>query len=683
MRKNVWFLLTLAAMVSPVVLAVDAHWQVAPDPNRIPGTPELWSKAANWSTGVVPNGTDQVIWMATANTAPCLVESGSYQINQLKLGEGSDGSNNGHLIVKGIITTADNWSGVGAWGGNTGTLEVDGGRFNTTGGGHMWCGNQGNGTLIMRNGGQINIGVGGGAQLGLGWDGTTGVGRAFIYDGLLTVNNWTTGSIHPSTPSFIDIHTGTLSIAGYRFSPSFNNVTAVDLCAQDGRIRGFGDAKFTKKLNVDNPGNNNENDIINNVLLTWDGSRTIVTAVHPQQPVPYLNDTVIYGDIEFSWNNWDPNRPGDSVFVDVWFGTDPNKLGANYTKKVVAMNVTGQSRSSAVISVPAPGTYYWQVDTTNGVGSFHEGDVFSFVAEAYKAPILTARSVITTMELLPAVIPAAITNNSQAITSVNYVLLSDDLEFPAGANAVLTNTTTNNQNPTASLATDMAGTYKVKLTVSDGITTLEKIIEVDVYADACQAKKDSPSGWAANYYDRDADCDVDLNDFAVLADAWLNDTSMQVQETRVQTVDAAYLPKSVFDARVEGESVDPDAVSEAPVTDETGVRIVNEGGATGGGKALGWTGTGTWAEFELTIEAGTYDVYLSTAAPDNNCTLSFGDAATPNLYGSIGPIAGSGWGNYNISVHPGVLVFDTTGTYTLRITWTNQANLDWFTLVKQ
>lgn len=693
MRKKMVFCVMVLFAVGAVSLAVDAHWQPVLDPND-PGASAYWMVDQNWSTGIAPNGTDQTIWMATANSAVCVLESGNdIQINQLKLGEGSDQSNNGHLIVKGIITTADNWSGVGAWGGQTGILEVDGGQFNTINGGHMWCGNQGDGTLIMRNGGQINIGVqtnptgnpnSTGAQLGLGWDGTTGVGRAFIYDGLLTVNNWNISSINANTPSFIDIERGTLSIGGYHFSPDDGSGTAVDVCARDGRIRGFGDANFDKKLNVDNAGNNNENDIINNVLLTWDGTRTIVTAVHPQQPAPSFDEVLVAGDIELGWNNWDPNQPGDAVTVDVWIGTDPNKLGANYSEVDAGRDVTNDGgRSTKVVNLMEPGIYYWQVDTTNGPGSFHEGDLFWFEVVNYKAPKLTgAQSVITTLDLLPATISAAITTYGTPLTSVEYTLLSDDLNFPAGANAVLTEDVSDLQNPTATLTTDMAGTYKVKLVVEDGTTTIEKLIEVDVYADACQAKKDSPSGWVANYYDRNGDCFVKIDDFAVFAEAWLNDTTMKAQETLTKNI--LYVPQSVFDARIEGESVDPNAVSQPPVTDETGIRIVNEGGATGGGQALGWTGTNAFADFELSIPAaGSYDVYLSTAAPNNNCVLSFGDGTTKDLYGSVGPITGTGWGNYNISLAEGALFFPAAGTYTVRITWTNEGNLDWFTLVQQ
>lgn len=697
MRKKMLFCMTMVLAVSAMSLAIDAHWHPVLDPNTPAPTtiPSLWSVGANWSTGIAPNAADQVVWLATANTAPCLVPEGTWQIDQVKMGEGSDGSANGHLIVKGILNTkaTGNWQGVGAWGGNTGTLEVDGGQFNTYDGGHMWCGNQGNGTLIVRNGGQINIGVAlpgdttpndTGGQLGLGWDGTTGTGRAFICDGLLSVNAWNTSSINAKTPSFIDIERGTLSIGGYRItSINYTDATAVDKCAQDGRIRGFADAKFTKKLNIDNPGDDRQNDIINNVLLTWDGARTLVTAIHPQQPAPYFNDVFVPGNIEFAWNNWDPNHPGDAVTVDLWLGTDPNKFGPNYVKKVIALDVTGQARSSQVIDVPAAGKYYWQVDTTNGAGSFKEGDLFWFETVTYREPSVAVRSIVTTMDLLPAAISATVTLNSAPLTEVTFALLTGDLQFPAGANAVLTDTTTNMQNPTATLTTDKGGIYKVKLTVSDGTTVVEKVIEVNVYADPCQAKKGSPSGWVANYYDRNSDCTVNIVDFAQFALAWLNDTTMQVQETLVK--DVILIPQSVFESRIEAESVAPDAVSDAPVTEDPGVRIVSEGGATGGGQALGYTGGGTWAQYQITVPAaGVYDVYYSICTPQTTTVLNFGDGTTVDKYGSVGPLPTfGGWGNYGVSVDKGALTFDAAGTYTVKITWTNEANVDWFTLVQQ
>lgn len=694
MSKKVCCVVTMIALLAPMALAIDAHWQPLADPNRPAGTPVLWTIAQNWSTTVVPNAADQVVWMATGtNKTPALIESGeTIQINQLKLGEGSDQSNNGHLIVKGVLDTnrTGNWQGIGAWGNQVATLEIDGGVFNTYAGGHLWAGNQGHATIIIKNGGELHVGIpvgnDQGAQLGLGWDGTTGWGHLLIQDGIVTVNNWNPSSVNINTPSYIDICRGTLSILGYRITnlslnPAHNESSDINYMATQGRITGYRDAKFDKKVSIDNPGSGYENDVINNVRIEWIGGRTVVTAVHPQQPAPDINEELTVGDIELAWNNWDPNNPGESVFVDVWFGTDPNKASGNYTKlaAATALDVTGQARSSVAINVPTPGHYYWQVDTTNGANSFHEGDVFEFTAVTYKAPIVSAPSVVTTMALLPATLTATVTNNNFPITSASYTLL-EDFETPEGANAVLTNTTTNNQAPSATFTTDKEGTYKAKLVVTDGTTTIEKIVEIEIYADACAAKKASPGGWAANYYDRDSDCDVDITDFAALAREWLDDTSMKAQETQLR--DVSYMPKSIFNARIEAESAIN--VSDAPVTDETGVRIVNEGGATGGGKALGWTGNGTWAEFQVTIsEVGSYDVYYSVCTPQTTTVLNFGDGTTADLYGSVGPLTSfGGWGNYGWDVDAAALEFTAAGTYTIRIGWTNEANLDWFTLVK-
>jgi hypothetical protein len=144
--------------------------------------------------------------------------------------------------------------------------------------------------------------------------------------------------------------------------------------------------------------------------------------------------------------------------------------------------------------------------------------------------VLTFNNVITTQELLPAFLSASVANNTDPITGVIFTLLTDDTEFPPGAAATLTNTTINNQNPTATLTTNMPGTYKVRLEVSDGTITLDKIAKVVVYADSCEAQKNVPGGWVADYFDTNKDCIVNLVDFAEMAGEWLNETAMTSQE---------------------------------------------------------------------------------------------------------------------------------------------------------
>ena len=505
MRTKIVYLVMMVCMVASVAQAIDMHWRPPADPNRVPA---LWSVAANWSSTTVP-AVDDVVWVSSASTAPCLM-LGNWSIRQLKLGEGGDGSNNGHLIVKGILDTrlAGEWQGIGAWGGNVGVLEVDGGKFNTYGGGHMWIGNQGNGTVIVKNGGEVNVGIGGGAQMGHGWDGGSGWGRTYIQDGLVTVNNWTTGSVHPATASFIDIERGTLSIQGYRFG----GTDGVDVMATQGRITGFRNAKFDKKLNIDNPGNNRENDVINNVLVRWNGARTLVTAVHPVQPMPYYNDVVQYGNRLLEWNNWDPNRVGDSVVVDVWFGTEPNKLGTKYTKVLAGANVTGLSRSSFLVNAPTVGKYYWQVDTTNGPGAFREGDVFSFNTTDNLPPVVDAGPGFITWVGRPITMNATVTDEATPILAWTAAPNTDAVF----ANAAIED---------ATVTFSAVGTYTLTLTANDGFNApVSDTATVNVYADACAAARDGQN--IRPVADIVVDCVININDFAAVASEWLRDYAL-------------------------------------------------------------------------------------------------------------------------------------------------------------
>ena len=74
--------------------------------------------------------------------------------------------------------------------------------------------------------------------------------------------------------------------------------------------------------------------------------------------------------LTLSWTNLDPIPPATSVYVDVWFGTDPNKLQPlTYSKVVTA----GENVISAPVDASAEGTYYWQVDSyINGPAHINE-----------------------------------------------------------------------------------------------------------------------------------------------------------------------------------------------------------------------------------------------------------------------------------------------------------------------
>jgi hypothetical protein len=275
-------------------------------------------------------------------------------------------------------------------------------------------------------------------------------------------------------------------------------------------------ASIGKKIGIelDNPGNN---------WLAMDNVRLDINYVGLVAPAPNGVQNVAI-DTHLVWNN------NHSWNVDVYL-SDP------YNEPNSAPILTQVISNEVVTSYDPPANlqnirwYYWRVDARepNGISPdiIHQGPLWSFKT-VQAEPIITFNNVITTMDILPATMSATVVNPG---TSATFTLLDDDYRYPTGAIVTLTPDVSNSTAPTVTVDADMPGTYKIKFTVSGNLGDFEAIAELVVYADACQAKKDSPSGWVRNYYDRNGNCVVELNDFAVFAREWLDDTSLTAQVT--------------------------------------------------------------------------------------------------------------------------------------------------------
>ena len=93
---------------------------------------------------------------------------------------------------------------------------------------------------------------------------------------------------------------------------------------------------------------------------------------HPMSPSPDDGATVPAGDVELSWTNLSPNT-GSDVYVDVWFGTDPESLA-----QVID---AGLNTTSVTVSAPVADTYYWQINSYldgSPTGDPVEGTLFRF-----------------------------------------------------------------------------------------------------------------------------------------------------------------------------------------------------------------------------------------------------------------------------------------------------------------
>jgi hypothetical protein len=73
-------------------------------------------------------------------------------------------------------------------------------------------------------------------------------------------------------------------------------------------------------------------------------------------------------------------------------------------------------------------------------------------------------------------------------------------------------------NPTVTM--QLTGTYTLRLTANDTEHTVTDDMVITVYADSCAAAKAVP-GFTLLAGDLDADCNVDIDDFAMMAESWL------------------------------------------------------------------------------------------------------------------------------------------------------------------
>ena len=112
---------------------------------------------------------------------------------------------------------------------------------------------------------------------------------------------------------------------------------------------------------------------------------------------PYDGQIVAGRDFTLEWVNLSADQ-GSDVWVDVWFGTDPN---TDFTKVVDA----GQNATSTVVNAPVVGTYYWRVDTyIDGIstGTAVESRTFTFIVNDTGEGIKSIRVSDTQLTFFPA-----------------------------------------------------------------------------------------------------------------------------------------------------------------------------------------------------------------------------------------------------------------------------------------
>jgi len=233
-------------------------------------------------------------------------------------------------------------------------------------------------------------------------------------------------------------------------------------------------------------------------------------------------------DVNLEWVN-DQLEPGDpnKIFVDVWFGTDPNKVtGPNngtYNKVVDAAEEEVSHLAQSLDS----GTYYWQIeyyigDPALGDPCFVEGVVHSFEVSDDEIPTAQIHTENTMtwsdkeVQLSAAVTDDHMLNLLYGWTAEPNGIDDSDLNIEFIPDAATVSPEVKITNTSGSVVT-----VTLTLTADDGYyDPVSGSVEIDVYTDACDMTKNG-MGTAVKQTDPNADCVTDIDDLILLAGEWL------------------------------------------------------------------------------------------------------------------------------------------------------------------
>ncbi len=445
-----------------------------------------WNTAKNWTNGVPQAVTTDDFGKAVynvPNAAECVISSAAV-CKYFVQGDGADGGVI-RVVDGGTLNTGVNWSAVGY--SNTAHMIVESGGT-VTFGQHMWIGlNPGSiGTLDI-NGGTVNVSQ----MIGLGWSG--GIGFVNVNDGVLNLAN-IHGTDSIKGESKLDIEYGVIYLNGDRITDINNYVAA-------GKITGFG--------------------LVGNVSAEYINGKTVIKAVNdPMNPSPAMGESVPVGEVTLSWTNLlDPNDPADPLYIDVWLGTDPNKLEPAMYAEVLSNSPDG---TSVTVNITEPGTYYWQVDThIYGVTTDEpiEGRVYTFDTTSDLPPTSV---VIETPDTLtwanePVQLDATIVDDGASPLTIKWSV------DPAIAANVTFSPSDSVEDPIITGDSHL-GPITVTVTVGDAMNpdAVSDTMILDVAESACQGARGGFQRLDRVYTaDFDGNCIINLLDFATLTSQWL------------------------------------------------------------------------------------------------------------------------------------------------------------------
>jgi hypothetical protein len=255
-----------------------------------------------------------------------------------------------------------------------------------------------------------------------------------------------------------------------------------------------------------------------------------ITGDKAYNPVPANNSTVSLDLSQLSWTKPDPNLPGGTVTCDVYFHivtNDPNTDDPNYALPNYGYTTLATGITNNFVPVPGPlvrgKTYRWIVDCHDSGRQPEkaQGFLWSFNTNNI-APVVTIIGG-NQYKWLTGDPASATVSLDGTVTDDNYPNPSCTVLWTEVSGPAVTIDPNNVKDIT--LVLTQTGTYKFKLTANDGALSGSDVVYVYVGATPCDAAKAKP-GYAAFDGDLNADCYVNMSDFVVLAQHWLECNSL-------------------------------------------------------------------------------------------------------------------------------------------------------------
>jgi len=502
--KKLLLLIILSLVFVGAANAGDNNWTpTSLDPNVVLTEAANWDVGTNWSLGSVPTSTQKLGF--TIDAVPCLIDSDTHDAvgGQTVIGDnGPDDASVHHVIVEGTLNTHGGaWTSVGynRWS----QMDVErGGAFiseHRVGIGLVGSGSDdpaNKPSILNINGGSVDIT--GDIQIGTN---LTHRGIVNVNSGLLEATNLEFRDLDGATNgywSLLDVSHGTVAVDGDETG------LVADLVA-NGSITAYGGA--------------------GTVVYSYDGADTIITATgDPHAYDPEMDEVVPVGPVTLSWNIVE----APPAWATVYFGTNKDTM-PQIVPPTLGLTTTG-------VIAPAVGEYVWRVDilldnpATEPDPNTVEGTTMYFFASNDQGPdIEMDTTAMATWKDEPTPLQATVYDDGVTPVVVTWTADDPNVSFNPPTNTIPMQPDYTGTG--VAVTTDMtcdynAGTVIVTATATDGNPlgdTDASDASVYVASDPCTAAR-NPMGLAAEHpADINADCNLDLIDYSVIADEWQTD----------------------------------------------------------------------------------------------------------------------------------------------------------------